>query len=277
MAKKRRRISAAIVTVLVLAITVSAVGLWHRSATASTVDSIIKLTDQDIDRNLSQYLNGSVIYKLPDTVKETDSISVIIQTKEASLLDAYEAGDRTLSFTEFVYSDEATSVEEKILAEKESLLASFDNKEIRYTVGADYKAIFGGFEVVIQASDFEALCKTLGDRATAIVGEEYNTCETQLVENKVNVYDTGIFDSSSFAYDGTGTVVAVLDTGLDYNHSAFSVDNFTADRSKLGMTYETVQALVSDTKASKLHAGLTGTKKSPLPLTMQTTIPTSIP
>ena len=257
MAKKRRRISAAIVTVLVLAMTVSAVGLWHRSATASTVDSIIQLTNQDIDRNLSQFLNDSVIYKLPETVKDTDSISVIIQTKEASLLDVYEAGDRTLSFTEFAYSDEAALVEDKILSAKESILASFDDKAINYTVGADYKAIFGGFEVVIQASDFESLCKTLGDRATAIVGEEYNTCETQLVENKVNVYNTGIFDSSSFAYDGTGTVVAVLDTGLDYNHSAFSVDNFTADRSKLGMTYETVQALVSDTKASKLHAGLT--------------------
>ena len=257
MAKQKRRISAAIVSVLVLAIIVSAVGLGLGKASQTTIDSIIKLTDKDIDKNLSQYLDSSVMYKLPDTVKDTDSISVIIRTKEASLLDAYEAGDRTLSFTEFVYSDEATQVEDKILAEKQTILASFDDKEIRYTVGADYKAIFGGFEVVIRASDFESLCKTLGNRATAIVGEEYNTCETQLVENKVNVYNTGIFNSSSFGYDGTGTVIAVLDTGLDYNHSAFSVDNFTADRNKLGMTYATVESLVSDTKASKLHAGLT--------------------
>ena len=35
------------------------------------------------------------------------------------------------------------------------------------------------------------------------------------------------------------------------------MDNFTADRDKLGMTYATVEALVSDTKASKLHPGLT--------------------
>ena len=114
--------------------------------------------------------------------------------------------------------------------------------------------MLGGFEVVIKAGDFETLCRALGNRATAIVGDEYNTCETQLVENAVNVYDTGIFNSSSFKYDGTGMVVAVLDTGLDYNHTAFSVNNFTADRSKLGMTFSDVEAMISDTKANKLHS-----------------------
>ena len=258
MANNKRRVSSAIViTVLVLTMIVSAASYLLRDVNETISDSIIKLTDKEIDKNLSQFIDSSVMYKLPDTVKDSDSISVIIQTKEASLLDAYEAGDRALSFTEFVYSDEAALVEDKILAEKQAILALFDDKNINYTVNADYKAIFGGFEVVIKAGEFETLCKTLGDRGVAIVGDEYKTCETQLVENKVNVYDTGIFDSSSFGYDGTGMVVAVLDTGLDYNHSAFSVENFTADRNKLGMTFSAVENLVSDTKASKLHAGLT--------------------
>ena len=57
--------------------------------------------------------------------------------------------------------------------------------------------------------------------------------------------------------DGTGMVVAVLDTGLDSNHTAFSVNNFKADRDKLGMSFADVQALVGGTKASQLHTGLT--------------------
>ena len=224
---------------------------------AQGTNPIIQLTNKDIDKNLIQYLDSSVMYKLPATVKDTDDISIIIQTKEDSLLDAYEEGDRALSFTEYVYSDEATEVEDKILAEKREILSLFDDNDINYTLGADYKAIFGGFEVVIKAADFESLCESVGDRAKVIVGDEYKTCETQLVENKVNVYDTGIFNSSSFGYDGTGMVIAVLDTGLDYNHTAFSVDNFTADRSKLGMTLSDVEGFISDTKASKLHSGLT--------------------
>ena len=242
---------------LLLAIVFSAGGILIQKLTAGITESIIKLVDGDILNDISKFFDSSAMYKLPGTVKDTDDISVIIRVKGGSLLDAYEAGDRTMSFSEFVYTDEAELVTDEILGEKNSILASLDGTNINYDLGADYKAVFGGFEMVIKAGDFETLRKAIGDRADLIVGEEYNTCETLLVENKVNVYDTGIFDSSSFAYDGTGMVVAVLDTGLDYNHTAFSVDNFTADRSKLGMTFSDVEKLVSDTKANKLHSGLT--------------------
>ncbi|MBP3376469.1 MAG: leucine-rich repeat protein [Clostridia bacterium] len=220
-------------------------------------NSVVTQSGLDIDTNKEQYLNSSVMYKLPDTVKDTDDISIIIRTQSTSLLDAYDAGDMDMSFPEYAYSDEADRVAAGILDEKKEILSSVDGAKIDYTLGADYKAIFGGFEVVIKAADFESLCKAVGNRATVIVGEEYKPCETQLVENAVNVYETGIFNSSSFGYDGTGTIVAVLDTGLDYNHTAFSVNNFTADRNKLGLTYAEVEGLISDTKASKLHAGLT--------------------
>ncbi|MBQ8416065.1 MAG: S8 family serine peptidase, partial [Clostridia bacterium] len=56
---------------------------------------------------------------------------------------------------------------------------------------------------------------------------------------------------------GTGMVVAVLDTGLDYYHTAFSINNFGADLSKLGLTFEQVEAVVNDTVASDLQSGLT--------------------
>ena len=251
----RRALLCAVALVSVIAITVTACLIPGKTVPEEN-SGIVKL-EGGINNNYEQYLNSSVMYKLPDTVKDTDDISVIIKTKKASLLDAYESGDMNATFTEYAYSSEANAVSEAIDAEKRDILADFTDAEIAYTAGADYKAIFGGFEVVIKAGDFEELCKTLGDRALAIVGEEYNPSETQLVENKVNVYETGIFNSSSFGYDGTGTVVAVLDTGLDYNHTAFSVNNFTADRSKLGMTFADVEGFVANTEANKLHSGLT--------------------
>jgi lactocepin len=51
-------------------------------------------------------------------------------------------------------------------------------------------------------------------------------------------------------------VVAVLDTGLDYTHSAFSVENFTADRAKLGLTRDMVAASLALTKANSMTSGL---------------------
>ena len=260
MANKQKLVrSVSVFTALLLVLTTvfSITSFMMKDAAEEIVGSIVKLNDKDIDKNLGQFIDSSTMYKLPSTVKDTDDISVIIRVKEASLLDAYEAGDRKMSFTDYVNTEEAKLVTGKINAERDSIIESLDVEGFDYALGADYKAIFGGFEVVIKAGDFEKLCRTVGDRATTIVGDEYNTCETQLVENKVNVYDTGIFNTSSFAYDGTGMVVAVLDTGLDYNHSAFSVGNFTADRNKLGMQLSDVESFISDTKASELHSGLT--------------------
>ncbi|MBR4933043.1 MAG: S8 family serine peptidase, partial [Clostridia bacterium] len=130
---------------------------------------------------------------------------------------------------------------------------------IAYTVGESYNVVMSGFEIIIKADDFADACAAVGNNATVIVGEVYNPAETKLVENDVNVYGTGIFNSDGFGYDGTGTVVAVLDTGIDYYHSAFLDKYYTADRSKLGLTFAQVSALIAnnDMAAEQLKTGLT--------------------
>ena len=214
--------------------------------------------------NRDDYLDSSVMYKLPETVKETDEISVIVEVKERPLLEQYPGASSGMTFTEYALSDEAAAVRARIASEKQTLLADLDRAKLAYGLGEDYANVLSGFEITIKAGDFEAVSKTIGERGTTIIGEVYKPEETQsmgnttqLVENTVNVYDTGIFNSSDFAYDGTGTVVAVLDTGLDYYHSAFSLGNFTADRNQLGLTFDEVAALIGDTRASGMQTGLT--------------------
>ena len=222
----------------------------------------IHLFDGDLITNKENYYDNSVIYKLPETIKETDEISVIIEVKEESLLEQYPGASSGMSFTEYALTDEAAAIRDRIAAEKSALLSDFNKADLKYVTGEDYTNVMSGFEILIKAGDFESFVKTVGDRGTTIIGEVYKPEETksvgtQLVENTVNVYPTGIFNSSGFEYDGTGTVVAVLDTGLDYYHSAFSLANFTADRSKLGLTFDEVAALIGDTRASGMQSNLT--------------------
>lgn len=255
-------------------VTVALAALMVLSASAAVIAWLIPGTtvsgggirpfEGNIITNRDQFLDGKVMYKLPETVKDSDELSIIVEVKERPLLEQYKGASSGMTFTEYAFSEEADAVRDRIAAEKEALVASFNEAKLSFGLGADYDAVLSGFEVTIKAGDFEALCKTIGDRARAIVGEVYKPEETkslgnktQLVENTVNVYPTGIFNSSDFAYDGTGTVVAVLDTGLDYYHSAFSLSNFTADRSKLGLTFDEVAALVGDTRASGMQSGLT--------------------
>ena len=211
---------------------------------------------QGLDPNYESYLDSSVMFKLPEGVSAEEEISVIITLDGAALMDTYEGTDKTMSFSDYATgSEDAAAVKNTVAEKKASLLSALDEKNIAYTEGEEYSSIVAGFELLIKAGDFEDTCKALGDDMSIIVGEEYRTCETELVENTVNVFDTGIFDSEDSGYDGTGMVVAVLDTGLDSNHTAFSTDNFTSE--ELGLTYDDVAKVIDDTAAAELLEGLT--------------------
>ena len=203
----------------------------------------------------SDYIDGSVMQKLPDRIKDDDEISVIVLLDQINIMDAYEASHKTMSFRDFALnSDEAAKIREDILREKKEILTRLDEKGIRYTTGESYDTLLSGFEVVLKAADFNAVCQSVGKGNGVMVSEVYNVAETKLVENTVNVYETGIFKSGESGYDGSGMVVAVLDTGLDSNHTAFSVQNFTSN--KLGLTYEDVAKVLGKTKANELAGGL---------------------
>ena len=208
----------------------------------------------NIKVDYSDYLDGTVMQQLPSNVRDDQEISVIVLTDNANILEAYENSARTMSLQEFAKSDEAANIRADIAAKKEEVLKNLDDKGIAYATGADYDTLLSGFELVIRAGDFQTMSKSLGEGCGIYVSEEYKVAQTKLVENTVNVYETGIFKSGQSGYDGSGMVVAVLDTGLDSKHTAFSVDNFTSKT--LGMTYDDVAAVVGKTKAYELFGGL---------------------
>ena len=219
----------------------------------------IDLFDGNLKFDQSQFYDGTVIHKLPDTVKDTDEISLIIRLDNESLLDVHTEKYSTQEFSEFYLTDEAAAIRKQIADDSESLRKKLMAKDIDFTTGESYATLFGGFEITIKAADFLDVCKTVGNDANVIVGDVYEVEETKLVENKVNAFETGIFDTTGFDYDGTGMVVAVLDTGTDYYHSAFSMDNFTAPENKWGLTFDDVKNKLAekDFAAEGFNPGLT--------------------
>ena len=258
---KRIRLLTAVLTAVMLISTVMTVTLSASGTTYYGSSPSISDVTGSVNVGTENLLNQSVMYKLPDTVKVDDEISVIIKSQSATLLDAYDKSGSNLSFTEYVLTTDADRVRESILAESAELQNLLCG--IEYTVGQSYNVVISGFEIIIKAGDFESVCKAMSGKAGVIVGEVYEPEDTKLVNNSVNVYGTGIFSSEEFkdkyGFDGTGIVVAVLDTGLDYYHSAFLDKNYTADRSKLGLTFDQVAAILAnnDLRAESKEAGLT--------------------
>ena len=255
MMKNRFHATVSMIAVLTAAILLAgAIAVPHAQASGYEASYIKKLDDLAVD--YTDYLDGSKVHALADNIRPDQEISVIVTLDTVTLMDAYEASDSAMSFAEFASaSDEAAYITGKISSRKAELLEKLDALNMKYTAGEAYSTLLSGFELVIKAEDYQAVCQSLGNGEHAFVGEEYKVAETELVENTVNVYTgTGIFDSSASGYDGTGMVAAVLDTGLDSNHTAFSVENFTSDN--LGLTYDQVAALVGKTEAYELAGGL---------------------
>ncbi len=250
----RKTLTKATTCILVLLLT--AVMLFNVSTDAlggpvEAAGYIKRLTS--VDTNYEDFLNSEVMQRLPETVKDDDIISVIVMLDDPALIDTFDkTGDMT--FTEYVFSDEADALRKTVAEKKDKVIDRLVECGIDFDTGAEYETVLTGYELLIEARYYDEVCGFIGKGARAVLGEVYKPAETQLVENKVNVYDTGIFDSSDFGYDGEGVVVAVLDTGLDYTHDAFKADKLAG--MKLGLTFSEVEALLGGTNAKEIIPGL---------------------
>lgn len=221
-------------------------------AYANTISRVGGSVKSDADK----FFNSEVIYKLPETVADNDDISVIVTMNNQSIMDAYFDSDGTGKVSDFANSAEARAIANNISVECDKLINRLQKAGINFTVGEEYDTILSGFEITLKAKDFDRVDGLLSDDAVLIVGDMYEKAATEIVTNDVDVYETGIFDSSSSEYQGDGVVVAVLDTGLDYTHSAFSVDNFTTKQE--AFTLQNVSEKVGNTAANNFTSNLTG-------------------
>ncbi len=205
----------------------------QQSANGSGLLESDELTAQ-LKKDLIKYINQDLI-KTIDEYQLSGEVGAIISFSENSLIASFNASKAAnrMTFEEYRVSSDAANVIATLSANRTGILSSLEKDGLISGVKFNYYNIMDGAYVYTTYENIEALCNYAGVERV-IISNRYEPAVA--VENPVYVYDTGIFNSSNVSYTGKGTIVAVLDTGCDYTHSAFTshqVESPLYDRSDI--------------------------------------------
>ncbi len=151
---------------------------------------------------------------------------IIVEMNSASTLDAYlgSAGIQKsyADFTEYVNATEGRRYAATLEREQNVFLSALSRTALDYEVRHTYTSVLNGVSLVVNDEDVAAIGALPGVK-DIIYSESYAIPAVEATINEVDVYGTGIYDSSDIDYKGDGILVAVLDTGFDRNHRAFQI------------------------------------------------------
>ncbi len=222
-------------------------------------------TDGQLDNASKQNMIKAEYLIKNNGYKDSDEINVIITLEGESMIDLYnQIGTNYNSVSDFYNSSLGSSKNSTIIYKQNKLIDSLYNKGLIKSVNQTYTTILNGFSVKTTYGALEEL-ESLTNVKQTIICDTYNlptstsesTSSTTAIKNVVDVYDTGIFNSSSVSYDGNGTSVAVLDSGFDISHTVFETqptkEMFTLEDIREKLTHLNAYKTTENLKAEDLY------------------------
>ena len=198
------------------------------NGTGSNVSGIVNgvggINSDEIIASLRKDFLGTINENLLMRIDEYElsgPVDVIITFTENSLVERYNQSvdKNSMTYAEFSATNEAKEWMAGVNANQAVIIDNLIAEGLITEVKHRYNTLLDGAYVHTTYEQIEALSKAEGvGRVT--VSNSYEPAIA--VENPVNVYSTGIFNSSDISYTGKGTIVSILDTGCDYSHSAFT-------------------------------------------------------
>lgn len=212
--------------------------------------SDVQLSQEDVASQIkAEYLIQNNGYK------DEDAIVAIVKLPGNALIDTYLAGNKYESVAAYAASEEGKAQASKIAANQNALISDLTDKGLISEVVYRYDTLTNAIAVVTTYGDFKKIGNT--SRVSSVyLSDTYNRPQSESstdasgVVNLVDVYETGIFNSSSVSYTGKGTSVAILDSGFDCSHAVFSTQPDVAD-DKLTVTQSSISAVLATTNAAK--------------------------
>lgn len=187
--------------------------------------------------------------------QEDEEVTVIVELKENSLLDRFDGGFSTYQAKSnntdvkaYLESDETQLSRDKMIQTQNKVVDSIKSMNKTRSSSSDvlyhYTTVMNGFAMKVKYGQLDDIKKMPGVK-TAYVARTYELVEPDMTTSN------GMIDSEvahALDYNGEGMVVAILDTGLDTSHEAFSADRLS-EEGKANVKIE--ESAVSAAKSTK--------------------------
>ena len=178
-------------------------------------------------------LSSSVI----ENTKTYTTRTVIVTLDGDTLVDAAGGAD----VSEYAVSSAGVRKAKNITKAQDKFLKQLSKKGISYKLVNRYNTVSNAIALQVNTkyvteikamSGVNSVClsetyaapMTVENASYAVATSAEGTGARSATVNETSVYKTGVYDSSEamdMGYTGDGSVVAVIDTGLDYTHNAF--------------------------------------------------------
>lgn len=175
-------------------------------------------SDLNFDSVREAYFNHELVEK--NTASYDGDRWVIVELKGETLYDSFSSNSRYNDFASYGASVEGQRAQANIKSEHTDFLRKLDRHGIDYQLKYAYTAVTNAMAIKVCAEGYNAIKKMSEVESVSYV--QYYDVPKVAVENDANVYTTGIYKTDGIDEKGEGMVVAILDTGLDHTHEAFS-------------------------------------------------------
>ncbi len=243
---------------------ISLVANNSNSATSSNASNVKKIDFDKVLKNIkydfSDSFNDSVLTNsATDSAKaKNQKVKVIIEIDDKALVDDFQSQKTFETLPNFVDSKSGIKAYNKMANQQLSLANDLLKKGLVESVDGNYSVLLNGIHATTTYGKLDQI-RSISGVKNAYVSTVYEVDEIKHASNlgittssvTTNYTDidpeTGIYNNDT-EYDGSNTIVAVLDSGFDYTHEVFNMEV-----KKPAKTKDDIASVLKDTMAYKLQ------------------------
>lgn len=185
-------------------------------------DIIASFTDNE------KYLNKKYLFTIND-LDDSDKVNIIVTLDQKGLLDSFNKNNKGFnSINEYSRDTYTINKQQKMHTAQVEFANKLIEEKLINKMNHSFTTLFNGFSAQTTYGKYKELLSkgydidiTLSEVYTEPEVQLASTTDASAITNYVDVYETGIFNSSGVKYNGENTAVAILDSGFDIHHTVF--------------------------------------------------------